>query len=176
MITSKESKSYLAVYYEFMRSKAYKIHYKHEIMNWVPCAPPDFPIKVPDAIIIRCKWIAPILFVSKKSPTTAKRILESVNLQQTISTWDNHPEEIANVCPVCGYDFEKCQCMFSGSCHPDRSKKREVVLDHLYLLTPEQIQHLANLQKLKQISYTDPEKEEFLRKLEETSIVKGTIS
>lgn len=27
------------------------------------------------------------------------------------------------------YDISMCQCMFSGSAHPDRSKRREAIID-----------------------------------------------
>lgn len=40
-------------------------------------------------------------------------------------------------CPICDYELGMCQCLFAGGCHPDRTKIREVVLDHLYLLTEE---------------------------------------
>ena len=68
-------------------------------------------------------------------------------------------------CPICGYKFDMCQCMFSGSAHPDRSKRQRVVFDHLYLLNPKQSAHIINLQKWWQISYDDPKKESILKEL-----------
>ena len=74
-------------------------------------------------------------------------------------------------CPICDYELKHCQCRFGGSAHPDRSKRRDVVFDHLYLLTRKQIKHLINLEKYWQISYGDDEKEkirdELIRKYSE---------
>nr|DAV52835.1 MAG TPA: zinc-ribbon domain protein [Caudoviricetes sp.] len=70
-------------------------------------------------------------------------------------------------CPICDYELRMCQCLFAGDCHPDRTKIREVVLDHLYLLTDEQIKHIQYLEKYWNMSYADEEKEEIKRKLEE---------
>lgn len=46
-------------------------------------------------------------------------------------------------------------------------KIREVVLDHLYLLTDEQIKHIQYLEKYWNMSYADEEKEEIKRKLKD---------
>jgi hypothetical protein len=69
------------------------------------------------------------------------------------------------LCPICGYQLGQCQCYFGGSAHPDRSKKREVVLDHLYLLSDEQLRHVIRLEKRWQISYGDQERSDILKKL-----------
>ena len=61
-------------------------------------------------------------------------------------------------CPICKYQISKCQCKFGGSAHPDRSKRIEVVFDHLYLFNQEQIDHLINLQRYLQTSYGDEER------------------
>ena len=51
--------------------------------------------------------------------------------------------EDAELCPICGYELSKnCQCLFGGTAHPDRNLRREVILDHLYLFSPKQIQHI----------------------------------
>ena len=50
-------------------------------------------------------------------------------------------------CPICNYRIDMCQCRYGGSCHPDRIKRREVVLDHLYMFSHEQIAHIANNQR-----------------------------
>jgi len=50
-------------------------------------------------------------------------------------------------CPICEYDIRECQCMFTGSCHPDRSEREKYVFDHLYLYTKSQIDHLIDLQR-----------------------------
>lgn len=70
------------------------------------------------------------------------------------------------LCPICGYQLGQCQCRFGGSAHPDRIKKREVVLDHLYLLSSEQLQHVILLEKQWQTSYGDKERSEYLHYLE----------
>ena len=58
-----------------------------------------------------------------------------------------------------------CQCRYGGSCHPDRSKRRAVVLDHLYMFSQEQIAHIANIQRQCQISYTDEDRENIRKEL-----------
>lgn len=75
-------------------------------------------------------------------------------------------------CPICDYYIEKCQCKYGGNAHPDRSKWREVVLDHLYLFSEEQIRHIAKIEKYQCISYTDPEMNKIFESLKEGS---GTI-
>lgn len=68
-------------------------------------------------------------------------------------------------CPICGYELKDCQCLFSGSAHPDRSIREEVVYDHLYLFTPKQIQHLIDLQRYWQLSYSDDKLKQEYEKL-----------
>ena len=68
-------------------------------------------------------------------------------------------------CPICKYDISKCQCMFGGSAHPDRSKRRDVVTDHLYLFSAKQIEHIVKLQRRWDTSYGDVEKNEILAEL-----------
>ena len=58
-----------------------------------------------------------------------------------------------------------CQCRYGGSCHPDRTKRREVVLDHLYMFSHEQIAHIANNQRQCPVSYADEEKEAIRKEL-----------
>lgn len=70
-----------------------------------------------------------------------------------------------NKCPICKYKISMCQCMFSGSCHPDRSKRKEVVKDHLYLLSRKQLKHIIRLEKLWRTSYGDSEKQIILEEL-----------
>lgn len=65
-------------------------------------------------------------------------------------------------CPICRYNLNDCQCYFGGSAHPDRSKRREVVQDHLYLLNDKQLAHLIKLQAFWQTSYGDEEKSKIL--------------
>lgn len=74
-------------------------------------------------------------------------------------------KEANGKCPICEYEFENCQCYFSGSAHPDRDKRISVVKDHLYLLTEEQLNHLIKLEKFMQTSYSDSEKQKEYEKL-----------
>ena len=60
-------------------------------------------------------------------------------------------------CPICNYEIKDCQCIFGGTAHPNRSKRREVVFDHLYLFEKEQVEHLISLQRQWQTSYGDKE-------------------
>lgn len=61
-------------------------------------------------------------------------------------------------CPICNYKISQCQCVFGGSAHPDRSKRKDVVKDHLYLLSPTQLKHLIELEEFWRTSYSDDEK------------------
>ena len=69
-------------------------------------------------------------------------------------------------CPICDYKFDMCQCPFSGSAHPNRSKRARVVADHIYLLSDEQIDHLKQVQKLVHTVYADEEMKQILAELE----------
>ena len=69
-------------------------------------------------------------------------------------------------CPICKYPFEWCQCYFGCLAHPDRSKRRQVVQDHLYLLTNEQIKHLKEVQAYWQTSYSDEEMNKIIKELQ----------
>ncbi len=74
-------------------------------------------------------------------------------------------EKVRNICPICEYRFQDCQCRFSGNAHPDRSKRARVVADHIYLLTDAQIVHLKKVQEWWQTSYDDEEMNKILYKL-----------
>lgn len=69
-------------------------------------------------------------------------------------------------CPICTYRIKQCQCLFSGTAHPDRGKRTQVVLHHLYLFSRLQIKHIINLERRWQISYGDAERENILREIE----------
>ena len=69
-------------------------------------------------------------------------------------------------CPICGYSIDKCQCRYAGSAHPDRDKRAEVVMEHLYLFNKQQVQHILELQKYWHISYVDDDKSTILKELE----------
>ena len=46
-------------------------------------------------------------------------------------------------CPICDYEIKDCQCIFSGTAHPDRINRKIVVFDHLYLFEKEQLNILS---------------------------------
>lgn len=71
------------------------------------------------------------------------------------------------ICPICKYDIPHCQCRFAGSWHPDRSNIRDVVLHHLHFLSKEQLNHVIELEKYWDISYSDPKLEEIRKDLKE---------
>lgn len=62
-------------------------------------------------------------------------------------------------CPICDYMLGYCQCLYGGTCHPDRSKRKDVVFHHLYLFSKRQVKHLIELERHWQISYGDAERE-----------------
>lgn len=70
------------------------------------------------------------------------------------------------LCPICKYEFDMCQCRFGGTAHPDRSKRKRVVADHIYLLSDAQIEHLKKVQDWWQTCYDDEEMNEILKELE----------
>jgi tRNA G26 N,N-dimethylase Trm1 len=74
-------------------------------------------------------------------------------------------EKTNEKCPICEYAISGCQCLYSGSAHPDRHDKERVVIDHLYLLSPTQVQHVISLEKHWQISYADEILNAILKKL-----------
>ena len=61
------------------------------------------------------------------------------------------------MCPICEYEIQECQCIFGGSAHPNRANRSKVVKDHLYMLSPKQIGHLIALEEWWQTSYADKE-------------------
>lgn len=75
---------------------------------------------------------------------------------------------MSNKCPICEYDFKHCQCRFNGSAHPDddRRKRARVVVDHIYLLSDAQIEHLKRVQEWWYTSYRDSEMMEILHEME----------
>lgn len=74
-------------------------------------------------------------------------------------------------CPICGYRLKECQCLYSGSCHPDRSKREEVVLHNLYLLSQEQLEHIISIQKAQRGSYEDKESNRILTELKNPTLI-----
>ena len=68
-------------------------------------------------------------------------------------------------CPICNYEIKDCQCIFGGTAHPNRSKRKVVVFDHLYLFEKEQVEHLISLQRQWQTSYGDKELKQEYEKL-----------
>ena len=70
-------------------------------------------------------------------------------------------------CPICDYDLSRCQCLFGGSAHPDRSVMERVVKDHLYMLSEEQLKHVVGLERFWQTSSSDEEYKACYAKLKE---------
>lgn len=60
-------------------------------------------------------------------------------------------------CPICNTDTEHCQCLRIA--HDDRYKYKRLkaVLDHLYLFSDEQLEHIKNLEKYWDAFYMDNE-------------------
>lgn len=86
-------------------------------------------------------------------------------LKDTIVLLESKEADANFICPICEYKISDCQCRFSGSAHPDRSKRRQVVLDHLYLFSSEQIQHIIELEKWWCTSYGDEERTRILQEI-----------
>lgn len=72
-----------------------------------------------------------------------------------------------NCCPICKYPFSHCQCLVAGNAHPDRWSRAMVVKDHLYLLTPTQLQHVVNLEKHWETSYEIDDMNKIVEELKE---------
>lgn len=73
------------------------------------------------------------------------------------------------ICPICKYELDKCQCRFAGSAHPNRDKIRDAVVNHLYLLSSAQLAHIIDLERWWAMSYSDDERTEILNHLMEES-------
>ena len=71
------------------------------------------------------------------------------------------------ICPLCKCTLKNCQCLYTGSAHTDKQKIYEVVRDHLYLLSKEQLTHIIELQHSWQIDYEDKQLNEILTKMNE---------
>lgn len=70
-------------------------------------------------------------------------------------------------CPICKCTFDRCQCLVGGTAHPDGWSRAMVVKDHLYLLTPTQLQHVINLEKHWETSYEIDAMNEIVEELKE---------
>lgn len=93
--------------------------------------------------------------------------IETVTRKIDEDLYEEEREMTKDLCPICGYELNFCQCFFNGSAHPDRNKERNVVQDHLYLLSDKQLLHLLKLQRYWQTSYGDEERAKMLKCLEE---------
>lgn len=60
-------------------------------------------------------------------------------------------------CPICEHRLDQCQCYFVRNARQYQNKRRQVVLDHLYLLSLSQLIHVTELERKWNISYADPE-------------------
>ena len=67
-------------------------------------------------------------------------------------------------CPICEYGIKDCQCLFGGSAHPNRDRRKKIVKDHLEMLSQKQLKHVVYLESMWRISYGNEEdKKEFER-------------
>lgn len=62
-------------------------------------------------------------------------------------------------CPICEWNIQDCQCLFGGSAHPDRSRRKKIVKDHLHMLSQTQLNHVVYLESIWRISYGNEEDE-----------------
>ena len=60
-------------------------------------------------------------------------------------------------CPICEYSIQDCQCLFSGSSHPNRDRRKKIVKDHLEMLSQIQLNHVVYLESMWRISYGNEE-------------------
>ena len=79
-------------------------------------------------------------------------------------------------CPICEYLIGNCQCRFGGNTHPDRSKVREVVVDHLDLLSDTQLKHIIDLERYWCISYSDTERTAIFNRLKANADERPVLS
>lgn len=101
---------------------------------------------------------------SKRGLLTAEHTVDDILANGVIVP----PVSVENEkCPICKYYIEQCQCMFGGSAHPNRNKRKEVVKDHLYLLSEVQLRHIIKLEKKWQTSYGDDERTAIYEELKE---------
>ena len=107
--------------------------------------------------------------MKKRNKRTAKRKMRQEQKQEDkFIELERNYRYMEEKCPICNYDIEHCQCYFGGSAHPDRDKRIQVVKDHLYLLSPKQIEHVIELEEFWRTSYLDEEKEQIRKELEMT--------
>ena len=76
------------------------------------------------------------------------------------------------MCPICEYEIQHCQCIFDGIAHPDRSRRARIVKDHLYMLSPKQVGHVIAIEAYWNTSYGLPEDAEEFERFKEF-ILKG---
>ena len=84
-----------------------------------------------------------------------------------VDNWEKGRKEMnrGDICPICKWGFSICQCRFSGSAHPDRTLIRQVVLDHLFLLSKKQLKHIIKLERECCVFYADDERNMILELL-----------
>lgn len=70
-------------------------------------------------------------------------------------------------CPICQYELRSCQCIFGGSAHPNRERRKRIVKDHLYMLSPKQVAHVIALEEYWRASYGNSEDKEEFEKFKE---------
>lgn len=74
-------------------------------------------------------------------------------------------------CPICEYNIQDCQCLFDGSAHPDRSRRKRIVKDHLEMLSQIQLNHVVYLESMWRISYGNEEDQKEFERFEK--FIKG---
>ena len=72
------------------------------------------------------------------------------------------------ICPVCQRFDEYCRCA-SESLTARTRKSLGVVSEHLYLLKPEELEHVIKIQKAQRVKYSDQQKMSILYALERGS-------
>lgn len=70
-------------------------------------------------------------------------------------------------CPICGYEFKECKCDQPGMYHAKRADRQRVVLDHLYLLTPKQLDWIVKLESKWKMRYSDDRLTDILNEMQE---------
>lgn len=58
-------------------------------------------------------------------------------------------------CPICNMPLRYCECANKSELSEDEEAAFQVALEHLYLLSEEQIRHLIEIERVWEIGYTD---------------------
>lgn len=77
------------------------------------------------------------------------------------------------ICPVCHKYEAYCRCLNEGMT-AKRRKALEVASEHLYLLRPDEMEHLVQIQKKHRVGYSDVQRSNLLAMLENSSVYEQT--